>query len=99
MSEQELKSQESKYKESIRKYSKTEKYIKTEEDCTPRHGSLPEVIESAREEVFVIQETVEETLSFYLPVLHPEKAENTYTLVMDLDETLVHFAEVISTIS
>lgn len=96
MSEQELKSQESKYKESIRRFSKTEKSIKTEEDCsTSRHGSLPEVVEP--ESILVIQE-IEEAVSFYLPALRPEKAESTYTLVMDLDETLVHFAEVINNI-
>ena len=30
---------------------------------------------------------------YYLPPLPREKASNTYTLVLDLDETLVHFAE------
>lgn len=27
----------------------------------------------------------------YLPALHPSEAEGTYTLVLDMDETLVHF--------
>ena len=30
----------------------------------------------------------------YLPPLSPEEAKKTYTLVLDLDETLVHYFEV-----
>lgn len=31
----------------------------------------------------------------FLPDLPPEKKDNTYTLVIDLDETLVHYEEVL----
>ena len=29
----------------------------------------------------------------YLPPLHPSQVKNTYTLVLDLDETLIHFID------
>lgn len=50
------------------------------------------------EDTFYAQEMSEEQLSYvsppFLPDLPPEKKSNTYTLVIDLDETLVHYEEV-----
>ena len=60
---------------------------------------LEEKMGTEFEEMYTLEENLsEEQLSYvappFLPELPPEKKNNTYTLVIDLDETLVHYEEV-----
>ncbi len=59
---------------------------------------LEEKIGGDFEDIYTEGNLSEEQLSHvsapYLPELPPEKKDSTYTLVLDLDETLVHYEEV-----
>lgn len=67
--------------------------IEETEGYVEEHKEEPQQQQHEKEEE-LLTEQKEEEIEFYLPRLNPEFEKDTYSLVLDLDETLVHFAEV-----
>jgi len=110
MSGKELKTQEVKVKPSPGIVARKEKKLKTDkiEELKKKEPKTPivtketkvqrkKIIKETKTKVETKVETVVEEVKFYLPPLE-EEIHDTYTLVLDLDETLVHYVEVTTSI-
>ena len=90
-----MKEQEAKYQIGSRKMTRDERTPGLEETKMQdlKDALVKKELEPTKKKV-VKKNKKPQTPIYYLPALPQEEYENTYTLVLDLDETLVHFAEV-----